>query len=234
MTDKNKQDVKQLKELEDKKHRLVHQLNKYKKAWQRHIEAQNNNKNLKQYAEYGVDVVEYNNLQVNLRKDFAGVLGGKILFDDRQALKDNLKSFMTGFFIYEVDHASSTKNLLVGIRIIYDDQQANASNGVPIPGHYLSKCKMSKYALGEGDFIKLFKVKYNSTENRIIKIEIRTNKNNRYEFGDKRSFGELAQGENVYGFDISIQEYPVSLFGSYSYGRSHWYLESLGVQINDL
>lgn len=83
---------------------------------------------------------------------------------------------------------------------------------------------MSKYMLVEGDFIKLFKVKYQSTDSRIIKIEIRTNKNNRYEFGDKRQFNDISAGENVYGFDISVQEYPVSLFGSYNNVRTQWYL----------
>jgi len=53
---------------------------------------------------------------------------------------------------------------------------------------------MSKYMLVEGDFIKLFKVKYQSTDSRIIKIEIRTNKNNRYEFGDKRQFNDINAG----------------------------------------
>ena len=81
----------------------------------------------------------------------------------------------------------------------------------------------------EGDFIKLFKVKYQANDSRILKVEIRTNKNNRYEFGDKRLFNDLTAGENVYAFDISITEYPVSLFGSYNIHRSHWYLESMGV-----
>ncbi len=58
----------------------------------------------------------------------------------------------------------------MAIRAIYDDADANAANEVPIPGQYLSKCKLSKYVLVEGDFIKLFKVKYNSTENRILKL----------------------------------------------------------------
>lgn len=69
---------------------------------------------------------------------------------------------MTGFYIYELDHVTTAKNLLVAIRAIYDDTEASASNIVPIPGHYLAKCKMSKYTLVEGDFIKLFKVKYNA------------------------------------------------------------------------
>lgn len=105
---------------------------------------------------------------------------------------------------------------------------------MPIPGYYLSKCKMSKYMLMEGDFIKLFKIKYQASDSHILKIEIRTNRNNRYEFGDKHHFNDLNAGENVYGFDIAISEYPVSLFGSYNYSRSHWHLESLGVEINDL
>ena len=50
----------------------------------------------------------------------------------------------------------------MAIRAIYDDAEASATNIVPIPGHYLAKCKMSKYTLVEGDFIKLFKVKYNA------------------------------------------------------------------------
>lgn len=36
-------------------------------------------------------------------------------------LKNNTKSYIVGFFIYELDHASSAKNLLVAIRAIYDD-----------------------------------------------------------------------------------------------------------------
>lgn len=86
----------------------------------------------------------------------------------------------------------------------------------------------------EGDFVKLLKVKYQATDSRILKVEIRTNKNNRYEFGDKRLFSDLSAGENVYAFDISITEYPTCLFGSYNMHRSHWYIESLGVEINDL
>jgi hypothetical protein len=82
-----------------------------------------------------------------LRRDFAGILGGKNYFDDRQVLKGNTKSFIIGFFIYELDHTTSAKNLLVAIRAIYDDAEANAANEVPIPGHYLSKCKVSKYVL---------------------------------------------------------------------------------------
>jgi len=35
-----------------------------------------------------------------LRRDFAGILGGKTVFDDRQALKDNKKAFIVGFYIY--------------------------------------------------------------------------------------------------------------------------------------
>jgi len=58
----------------------------------------------------------------------------------------------------------------VGIRAIYDDPEANAINHLPLPGQYLAKCKMSKYILNEGDFIKLFKIKYQAIENRILKI----------------------------------------------------------------
>lgn len=47
MTEKNKEDVKQLKECEDRKHRLNHELNKFKKVWNRHIELKNNIKNQK-------------------------------------------------------------------------------------------------------------------------------------------------------------------------------------------
>lgn len=63
-----------------------------------------------------------------LRRDFAGILGGKNHFDDRMVLKNNTKSFITGFFIYELDHVSSAKNLLVAIRAIYDDAEASAAN----------------------------------------------------------------------------------------------------------
>lgn len=88
----------------------------------------------------------------------------------------------------------TSKNNLVALRAIYDDPEASSSNQVPIPGQYLSKCKSNKYLLMEGDFIKLFKVKYQSNDSRILKIEIRTNKNNRYEFGDKRLFSDLNAG----------------------------------------
>ena len=105
-----------------------------------------------------------------LRRDFAGILGGRVVFDDRAALRNNVKSFITGFYVYELEHVVSAKNLLVGIRAIYDDTDASLSNPVPLPGNYLSKCKMSKYVLVEGDFLKLFKVKYNSVENKILKL----------------------------------------------------------------
>jgi len=59
---------------------------------------------------------------------------------------------------------------LIALRAIYDDNEANFSNIVPLPGQYLSKCKMTKYQFVEGDFIKLFKVKYNAVDNRILKL----------------------------------------------------------------
>jgi hypothetical protein len=93
---------------------------------------------------------------------------------------------------------------------------------------------MSKVMLTEGDFIKFIKVKYNASDNRILKIELRTNKNSRFEFGDKRLFHDLTAGENVYDFGISIAEYPCCLFGSYSMARSQWYMESLGAEVNTL
>jgi hypothetical protein len=234
LLENNKELVRQARELDDKRSRAVNELNKFKKAWQRHLDHQNNNKNLKQYVEAEAQSEEFVPPEAVLRRDFAGVLGGRNHFDDRLALKGNTKSSIVGFFIYELDHASSAKNLLVAVRAIYDDAEANLGNEVAIPGQFLAKCKVSKYVLVEGDFVKLLKVKYNSHENRILKLEIRTNRNNRYEFGDKRHFADLVQGENVYGFDISVQEYPVSLFGSYNCVRSQWFMESLGVEINDL
>lgn len=131
-------------------------------------------------------------------------MGGKVRFDDRLALKHNRGSYMIGFIVYEIENNVTSKNNLVAIRIIYDDPEASANNQVPIPGHYLSKCKMNKYLLMEGDFIKLFKIKYQAADSHILKVEIRTNRNSRYEFGDKRLFHDLNSGENVYGFDISI------------------------------
>jgi hypothetical protein len=56
-----------------------------------------------------------------LRRDFAGILGGRVTFDDRAALRNNVKSFIIGFYVYELEHVVSAKNLLVGIRAIYDD-----------------------------------------------------------------------------------------------------------------
>ena len=68
----------------------------------------------------------------------------------------------------------------MALRAIYDDPEGNAYNQVPLPGQFLSKCKLSKYMFMEGDFLKLFKVKYHAADSRILKIEIRTNKNSRY------------------------------------------------------
>lgn len=74
-----------------------------------------------------------------------------------------------------------------------------------MPGNYLSKCKQFRTEVTEDDFIKLFKIKYNTLETRITKIEVRSNKNNKYEFGEKKPFGEVSINETVYGFDIGIK-----------------------------
>lgn len=64
-----------------------------------------------------------------------------------------------------------------------------------------------------------------------MKIEIISNLNIKAEFGDKKPFEELEKDENVYGFDISINELPVSMFGSINEVGNEWYLESLGAEI---
>lgn len=198
-----------------------------------HLESKNNNKNLKDYQESDIQADQFLNEFAPLRRDFAGVFGNKFRFDDRVALRENAKAYIKGFYVYEIENVASGKNMLIGIRAIYDDEVANSLNQLPLPGSYLQKCKESKYMMNEGDFVKLLKVKFNSVEGKIVKVEIRTNKNNKYQFGDKRSFNDIGVGENVYGFDISINEYPVCLFGSYVSIRSHWCLESLGVEVNE-
>ena len=91
-------------------------------------------------------------------------------FDDRLILKDNKSAFMVAFYTCEMEHQASAKNMLVALRAIYDSDEANKMNIVPLPGNYLSKCKMSKFNLVEGDFVKLFKVKYSAHDNRILKV----------------------------------------------------------------
>jgi hypothetical protein len=49
------------------------------------------------------------------------VLGGKVQFDDRLALKGNFKSFVVGFMAYEIENNATSKNCLVALRAIYDD-----------------------------------------------------------------------------------------------------------------
>jgi len=39
-----------------------------------------------------------------------------------------------------------------------------------LPGYYLSKCKLTKYMMMEGDFIKLFKIKYQANDSHMLKI----------------------------------------------------------------
>ena len=98
----------------------------------------------------------------------------------------------------------------------------------------LERCKVTKIDAGSNDFFKLFKIKYNQLDNRITKIEIRSNKNIKYQYGDKRPWAEIIEGDTIYGFDIGIKEYPVCIFGSYSHYKGHWFLEGFGVEINDL
>ena len=38
----------------------------------------------------------------------------------------------------------------------------------------------------------------------------------------------------MYGFDINVNEVPVSMFGSVSQVGSEWFLESLGAEIKGL
>jgi len=48
-------------------------------------------------------------------------MGGRFSFDDRVALKNNRKSYMVGFIVYELDQAATLKNHLVALKAIYDD-----------------------------------------------------------------------------------------------------------------
>lgn len=48
-------------------------------------------------------------------------MGGRLSFDDRQALQNNRTSYMIGFLVYELDHTASMKNHLVALKVIYDD-----------------------------------------------------------------------------------------------------------------
>jgi hypothetical protein len=75
------------------------------------------------------------------------VLGGKVRFDDRTVLRENKRSFIVGFYVYETEVAASSKSILTAVRAIYDSAEANSLNHVPLPGQYLSKCKTSKYLL---------------------------------------------------------------------------------------
>lgn len=93
---------------------------------------------------------------------------------------------------------------------------------------------MTKIECSENDFFKLFKVKYNSLDNKITKLEIRSNKNLKYQYGEKKQWTDLVEGDAVYGFDIGIKEYPVCIFGSYNYCKGYWLLEGFGVEVNDL
>lgn len=63
-----------------------------------------------------------------------------------------------------------SRSILTAVRAIYDSQSANELNHVPLPGQYLSKCKLSKYMFEGGDFIKVLKIKYNSVDNRVLKL----------------------------------------------------------------
>lgn len=101
-----------------------------------------------------------------------------------------------------------------------------------VPPAYLNKCKKKSFEISKtNDFFKLFKIKFNTSAKRVVKIEIISNLNIKAEFGEKRPFEELEKDENVYGFDISVNELPVSMFGSVYQAGAEWYLESLGTEI---
>ena len=38
----------------------------------------------------------------------------------------------------------------------------------------------------------------------------------------------------MYGFDVRIHEYPVCMFISYVYSKGVYFMEGLGVEINDI
>ena len=67
-----------------------------------------------------MEVEEFVSEEELLRKEYAGVLGGKVRFDDRIALRENRRSFMVGFWVYEQE-SNASKNNLVALRAIYDD-----------------------------------------------------------------------------------------------------------------
>ena len=65
-------------------------------------------------------------------------------------------------------------------------------------------------------------------------MEVRSNKNIKYQYGEKKAWNDIEHGDMIYGFDIGIKQYPVCIFGSYSYHKGNWFLEGFGVEINDL
>ncbi len=42
-------------------------------------------------------------------------------------------------------------------------------------------------------------------DNKITKLEIRSNKNIKYQYGEKKQWSDLSQGDTVYGFDIGVK-----------------------------
>jgi hypothetical protein len=65
-------------------------------------------------------------LENPLRRDFGGIIGNKIRFDDRMFMNNNNKrTFIIGLIIYENDNNFSMKGSISAVQAIYTDQKAN-------------------------------------------------------------------------------------------------------------
>jgi len=102
--------------------------------------------------------------------------------------------------------------------------------------HY---CKVHTIETSNDDFIRYFKLRYNTEENRITTIRIVTNRNIKNGYGESKypkgeEFDDGSRIEKEYVFDIGKDEFPVSIFCSHVQKGPYWYLCGFGAEIENL
>lgn len=150
---------------------------------------------------------------------------------DRQVLGDELNCTIKSLEIYYSDRG------IASVKARYRlESGGEKETQMAIPQAFASNyCKTHLISTTNGDFIRYFKVRFSPQEGRITHIKIVSNRGMKGGWGDskiKDTPEDETQKEMV--FDISEDEYAVSIFCSHVQRGPYWYLCGFGVEVNDL
>jgi hypothetical protein len=170
-----------------------------------------------------------------LRREMTGLLGD-VKNDDRNLLMEEKNSTIRTLNIYYTDRGIASVQAVYTLHTDHTTVQGKTA----LPAIFISNyCKIHTIDTSHDDFIRYFKLRYHTLEQRITSIKIVTNRNVKAGFGDNKIKGEEQyehdpEIEKDWVFDIDANEFPVSLFVGIVQKGPYWYLSGMGVEISNL